>query len=99
MGKGVGIPREAIRNNGSGPSQDLTHRNVQDEHGGLEDVEADDFFDQIALRDDDIETDHHEKDDNPVVVEIEKATHDLAFAACERNENGDHDGSDRHKHA
>ena len=56
---------------GSRPASDLPHADVEDEDGGLEDVQPQDLFHQVPSRDEDIEPDHHQEDEDPVVVEPE----------------------------
>src|SRR5699024_12675627 len=47
---------------------DTTLFRSQDENGGLEQVESHDFFHHVAARNHGIKADHHDGDDNPVIV-------------------------------
>ena len=59
------------RNDRCRTTLNLPHRDVQQEDGGLKNVQADHRLHQIASRDDHVETGHHQKDDNPVIVKTQ----------------------------
>ena len=55
------------REDRSGAATDLADRDIIDEHGGLEDIQADDLLHQIAARNDGVKADHHQDGENPIV--------------------------------
>ena len=52
-------------------NQDLSYADEEQKDRGLEDVETDHLLYQMSLGDEDEEPGHHEKDDDPVIVETE----------------------------
>ena len=44
------------------------HGNIHDKYRDLENIKADEFFDQISVGNDDIKTDHHQHDHYPEIV-------------------------------
>ena len=53
----------------SGTAGNSSHRDVEQEHRSLKDVQTDNRFDQVLPRDDDIKTSHHQKDHDPIAVQ------------------------------
>ena len=67
MGQGIGIQLESLGEDWRGGPFNLRHRDVKDENRCLKDVESDDLFDDVALRDDDVKAHHHYENHHPVV--------------------------------
>jgi hypothetical protein len=73
MGNRVGIHHtlSPFDKNRCGSPKDLSHADVKDEDGGLEDAQTQDLLHQVPPGDEDIKAHHHEEDEDPVVVEAE----------------------------
>ncbi len=57
----------SFRQDGSRTTSNLAHRDKQDEDRRLEYIDADEFLDQVAMRYDDVQTNHHQRDHYPVI--------------------------------
>src|SRR5690606_11736919 len=71
----VGVHGHAICKNWRRAIPDLAHTDVHDYHRGLKNVQTDDLLDEIAVRDHDVETCHHQQDDNPVIIQAKYRAH------------------------
>ena len=67
MGQGVGIGGDALGQNRRRATLDFGHGDVKHEHRNLKDIQADNFFDQVVMGDDDIKSSHHQHDDDPII--------------------------------
>ena len=47
---------------------DFSHGDIKQEHGRLKNIQTDNRFDQIFASDDDIETGHHQENNNPIII-------------------------------
>src|SRR5690606_7211114 len=59
---------DTLADDGRGAPLHVGQADIEDEHGGLEDIEADDLLHQVAATDHGVEPGHHEEDGHPVVV-------------------------------
>ena len=66
MRQRVGVARRSFQHDRRRAVLDVTDRDVEKEHGGLDDVEADDLLDQVAARHDDVEAGHQQDDRAPL---------------------------------
>ena len=63
---------------GAVPPFDLRHADIKDKNGCLENSQAHDFFNQVAMGDNDVKPNHHQHNHNPVI--IESHYHDSLFS-------------------
>ncbi len=97
MRQGVGVYVRLINQDGCGAAFYFAHGDEQHKYRGLEDIQSNNFFDQVGVGDDDIETHHHQYDDNPVIKM--PCNHRLLAELVERIKNCNHDRGHRNPHA
>jgi hypothetical protein len=68
----IGIELDPVLENRRAAATDRADGDEEQEHRGLEDVQTDDLAQQVGWGDDQIESDHHQHDDDPVVVQAEQ---------------------------
>jgi hypothetical protein len=61
----------AISQYGSGRAIDLCHAYVEDKNRRLEYRQANNFFNKVAMGDNDVKTDHHQHHYDPVVIQTQ----------------------------
>ena len=83
VGKRVRVDRIPFREDRCGPSPNLAHADVEDEDGCLKNAQPHDLLDQVPVRDQDVETDHHQEDEDPVVHQSQ----DVHERTCRRPAN------------